>query len=148
VSAATSAGEPTNRLRVLVTVELGFAALSLAAAVALTFSLGPVARATNQTTVHLVGAALFALACGAVAAARDPAGNRTVVWIEIVFTSMCALELVRKLVVDEGGRATTWLLLGALVVGLALLVWVAPAAGRRATTERNAPRAGAPPPTP
>ena len=110
-------------------VELAFAAASLAAAIVLTFSLGPVSHATNQTTAHIVGAALLALACGAVFAALDPRGARAVVWTEIVFTAASAVEIVRKIVVDEGGQARTWLLLGALVVGLTLLLLVAPAAG-------------------
>jgi hypothetical protein len=114
-----------------VAVQVAFAALSLIGAVALTFSLGPVSHAANQTTVRVVGAALFALGYGAAAAARDPAGNRIVLPIEIVFTALSAAEIVRKLVVDRGGQATTWLLLGALVAGLALLLRVAPAAGIR-----------------
>ena len=98
----------------------------MAAALALTFSLGPVANATNQTTARVVGAALLALACGAGLAARDPGGNRAVVWVEIVFVAASAAEIVRKLVVDPYSQARTWLLLGALVVGLALLLWVEP----------------------
>ena len=65
---------------------------------------------------------------GAAAAARDPRGNRALLWVEIVFTGLSAAELVRKVVVDEGGQARTWLLLAALLAGLGLLIWVYPAA--------------------
>ncbi len=112
-------------------MQIAFAVASLAAAIVLTFSLGPVSHATNQTTAHIVGAALLALACGAALAAREPGSARPVVWTEVVFSAASAVEIVRKLVVDEGGQARVWLLLGALLVGLALLLWVAPAAGGR-----------------
>ncbi len=125
----------STRRRALVVVQLAFAAASVLAAVALTFSLGPVADATNQTTAHIVGAALFAMAVGAVAAARDPEANRTMLRVEIVFVALSALDLVRKLVDDGGGQVRTWLLLAGLVAGSVLLALLYPAAGERQGSE-------------
>jgi len=79
-----------------------------------------------------VGAALLALACGALLAARDPGGAGVVVWIEVVFVAASTAEIARKLVVDEGGAPRVWVLLGALVVGLAVLLWAATATRRGA----------------
>jgi membrane associated rhomboid family serine protease len=123
------------RRQALVVVQLAFAAVSTLAAIALTFSLGPVSHATNQTTAHIVGAALLALAVGAVAAARDPEANRTMLRVEIVFMALSALDLVRKLVADEGGQARTWALLAGLIAGAVVLVWLYPAARERQGSE-------------
>jgi len=101
-----------------------FAAASLVAAIALLFSLGPVAHATNQTTARVVGAALLALACGAGLVARRPEGNRSVVWMEIVFMAGSLAAIAHKVIADPHSRERTWLLLGALAVGLGLLLWV------------------------
>ncbi len=98
---------------------------------ALLFTLGPVATATNQTSVHMLGAALLAIGVGALAVARDPVRNRAMLQVEIVFTALCTLSLVWRLVVD-GPQARTWLLLVPLAVGLTLLVWLYPASGRPA----------------
>jgi len=112
-------------------VQVAFAALAVSAGVVLTFALGPVSDAINQTTARVVGAALLALAVGALSAARDPAGNRTMLRVEIVFTALSALDLAYKLAIDEGGRPVAWLLLAGLVVGTVVLVALYPAAGER-----------------
>lgn len=108
-----------------------YAALSVSAAVALTFSLGPVSHATNQTTAHVVGAALLAMGVGALAAARKPETNSTMLRVEIVFTVLCTLDLVHKLVADGGGQVSTWLLTAGLLVGSIVLIWLDPAVGKR-----------------
>jgi len=119
------------RRRALVVAQLAFAVVGVLAGIALTFSLGPVSHATNQTTARIVGAALLAMAVGAVAAARDPEANRTMLRVEIVFVVLAALDLVHKLVVDEGGRGSTWALLVGLIAGSVLLIWLYPAAKER-----------------
>ena len=115
-----------GRRRLLEFVELVYAFLSLAAGVALLFSLGPVAHAANQTSEHILGAAVLAMGVGAVAVARDPVRNRALLQVEIVFTALAGLSLVWRLYAD-GSRPRTWLLLVPLVVGTALLVWLYPA---------------------
>ena len=117
-----------SRRRLLEFVELVYACLSVAAGVALLFSIGPVAHAANQTSEHILGAALLAFGIGAVAVARDPVRNRALLQVEIVFTALCTLSLVWRLLAD-GPRERTWLLLAPLVVGTALLVWLYPASG-------------------
>lgn len=121
----------STRRQALVVAQLAYAAVSVLAGIALTFSLGPVSHATNQTTARIVGAALLAMAVGAVAAARDPEGNRTMLRVEIVFTVLAALDLVRKLVADEGGQGRTWALLIGLIAGSVVLAWLYPAAKER-----------------
>jgi len=127
---------PTKR-RALVLVQLAYAALSAAAAVALIFDLGPVSHAINQTSERLVGAALLAMGVGALAVARDPAANRVMLRVELVFIAACTLSLVWKMVVDEGAGPSTWALLAGLVVGLTLLGWLAPAAADDPSTGRR-----------
>jgi len=119
------------RRRALVVAQFAYAAVSALAAIALTFSLGPVALATNQTTARIVGSALLAMGLGALTAARDPEANRTMLRVEIVFTVLCAFDIVRKLVDDGGGQGRTWLLLAALTVGSIVLVVLYPAAERQ-----------------
>ena len=134
-----------SRRQALVAVQFAFAVLAVIAGIALTFALGPVSDAINQTTARVVGAALLALAVGALAAARDPAGNRAMVRVEIVFTVLCALDLAHKLAIDEGGRVIVWLLLASLIVGAIALAVLYPAAGeapaRRTDGEAPARRA-------
>jgi predicted anti-sigma-YlaC factor YlaD len=125
--ASTTRRTQTSRRQALICVELVYAALSLAAAVALILGLGPVANATNQTSVRILGAALLSLAVGALAAARDPVGNRVMLPVEITFTTLSALALVWKLVVDHGGDRTL-VLLAPLVVCVVLLLALSPAA--------------------
>jgi hypothetical protein len=96
--------------------------------VALLLSIGPVAHAANQTSERILGAALLAFGMGAVAVARDPVRNRALLQVEIVFTALCTLSLVWRLLAD-GSQERTWLLLVPLVVGTALLVWLYPASG-------------------
>lgn len=118
---------PAKR-RALVLVQLAYAALSAAAAVALIFDLGPVSHAINQTSERIVGAALLAMGVGALAVARDPAANRIMLRVEFVFLAVCTVSLVWKMVIYEGAGPSTWVLLAGLAVGLALLAWLAPAA--------------------
>jgi len=119
------------RRRALVVVQYVYAAVSVLAGIALTFALGPVAQATNQTTARIVGAALLAMGVGAFAVARDPEGNRTMLRVEIIFTVLSALEIVRKLIDDEGGQGRTWVLLVSLIVGSIVLAVLYPAAAER-----------------
>lgn len=131
---------PVKR-RALVVAELVYAFLSVAAAVALIFSLGPVSHATNQSSERILGAALLAMGLGALAVARDPAGNRVMLRVEIVFTAVSTLALVWKVVVDEDAGPSTWVLLAGLVVGAAVLAWLSPAA---AAADEHADPAGDP----
>jgi hypothetical protein len=123
--------------RALVLVQLAYAALSAAAAVALVFDLGPVSHAINQTSERIVGAALLAMGVGALAVARDPAANRIMLRVELVFIAACTVSLGWKMVIDEGAGPSTWALLAGLVVGLALLGWLAPAAADDPATGRR-----------
>jgi hypothetical protein len=110
----------------LIWVELAYGVVSLAAGGALVLALGPVAEATNLTSVRILGAALLALGIGALALARDPVGNRVMLAVEIVFTTVSSLALLWKLVVD-GVSDRTVVLLPALVVCAVLLVVLSPA---------------------
>jgi hypothetical protein len=125
-SASTRKGTQTSRRRALIYVQLVYAAVSLAAAVALIFTLGPVAHASNQTSIRILGAALLALGVGALAAARDPVGNRVMLPVEITFTTLTALFLTYKLAVDHSERAL--LLLLPLLICVVLLCVLSPAA--------------------
>jgi len=126
-----------SRRQALVAAQLAFAAISVLAAIALTFSLGPVSQATNLTTARIVGAALFAMAVGAASAARDPEANRTMLRVEIVFMVLAAIDLVGKLVLDEGGQARTWLLLAGLIAGSIVMALLYPAARERQGSEAS-----------
>ena len=108
--------------RAAVVLQLAYAVACMAAAVPLILALGPVAAATNQTSVRVLGCALLALGFGAAWAARDPFRHRAVIGIEIVFTAATALALVYRLAADENVRDRAWLMLPLLAICVVLLV--------------------------
>lgn len=107
-------------------MELAYGIVSLAAGGALVLALGPVADATNLTSLRILGAALLALGVGALAVAHDPVGNRVMVLVEIVFTTLAGVALLWKLIVD-GVSDRIVVLLPALVACAVLLVVLSPA---------------------
>ncbi len=107
-------------------MELAYGVVSLAAGGALVLALGPVADATNLTSERILGAALLALGVGALALARDPVGNRVMLAVEIVFSTLSSLALLWKLVVD-GASDRTLVLLPALAACAVLLIFLSPA---------------------
>jgi hypothetical protein len=97
----------------------------LAVSVPLMLLLGPAAHATNATTVRLFGAALFALAVGALAAAREPARQRIVLLMEIAFTALASLVLTFKVLIHHnhpGFDERDYLFLALSLASLLLLV--------------------------
>lgn len=92
------------RSRLLTLVLYLYGIGGLAVAVPLMLLLGPAAHATNATTVRLFGAALFALAFGALAAAREPARHRIVLLMEIAFTALASLVLTFKVLIHHSHR--------------------------------------------
>lgn len=125
-----------SRRKALAYAEVLYAAVSLAVAVALIFLLGPVATAVNGTSVRILGAAVLSLGVGALAVAHDPVGNRVMLPVQIIFTTLSALALAWKLAFDHSGRAL-WLLLP-LVVFIVLLLALSRAA--RPDERRELPR--------
>jgi hypothetical protein len=121
---------PTNsrRKQALIYVELVYAAISVAVAVPLLFTLGPVNAAQNGTSLRILGAAVLALGVGALAVVRDPVGNRVILVVQLLFTTLSGLALVWKLASELSVRAL-WLLVP-LVVFIGLLVALAPALRR------------------
>lgn len=112
------------RKRLLTPVLCVYAAAGLAVSVPLMLLLGPSAHATNATTVRLFGAALFALALGALAAAREPARHRIVLLMEIAFTALASLVLTFKVLIHHshpGFDRRDYLFLTATLVWLVLL---------------------------
>ena len=102
-----------------------YAAFGLAVSVPLMLLLGPAAGTTNATSVRLFGAALFALAVGAVAVARDPARNKIVLVMEIVFTALASLVLTFKVLIHHshpGFDERDYLFLAPTLVCLVLLL--------------------------
>jgi peptidoglycan/LPS O-acetylase OafA/YrhL len=124
-----------SRLRILSSVQVVYALACLGAAVALIFDIGPAADVTNGTSVRVLGAALFAFAVVALAAARSPRRNRAVIVGEIAFTSLTALSLIYRIVVDGRAHDRAWLILPPVVACLVLLVVFYPR--KRAPEERQ-----------
>jgi hypothetical protein len=89
------------RSKLLMLVLYVYGACGLAISVPIMLLLGPAADATNGTSVRLFGAALFALAAGALAVARHPARNKTVLFMEIVFTALASLVLTAKIIIHH-----------------------------------------------
>jgi hypothetical protein len=111
--------------KLLILVLYVYAASGLAVSVPLMLLLGPSANATNATSVRLFGAALFALAIGALVVARDPARNKTVLLMEIVFTALASLILTAKVVIHHshpGFDERDYLFLAPTLACLALLL--------------------------
>lgn len=90
-----------TRRRLLALVLYVYGAAGLAMSVPLMLLLGPAAPATNATTVRLFGAALFALAVGALAAAREPGRHKLVILMEITFTALASLVLAFKVLIHH-----------------------------------------------
>ena len=102
-----------------------YAAFGLVISVPLMLLLGPAAGATNGTSVRLFGAALFALAVGAVAVGRDPARNKVVLVMETVFTALASLALTSKVLIHHshpGFDERDYLFLAFTLVCLILLL--------------------------
>ena len=118
-----SARENGKALRV---VQLGFAAACVVLAIPLVFHLGPATTVTNATSVRVLGAALLAFAVGAFAAAKDPAGHRVVLRMEIVFTALTAGFLVFRLLTDRISHDRAWLVLVPAAACLVLLIVLYP----------------------
>jgi len=130
--------------RLLTLVLYAYAAGGLAVSVPLMLLLGPSAHATNATTVRLFGAALFALAVGALAAAREPARHRTVLLMEIAFTALASLVLTFKVLIHHshpGFDERDYLFLALTLACLVLLVRLSYTMGSE-TTERRPTRGG------
>ena len=115
-----------SRRRSLAYVEVVYAAVGLAVAVALIFTLGPADNVVNGTSVRILGAAVLSLGVGALAVAHDPVGNRVMLRVQIIFTTLSAFALAWKLAVEHSATAL-WLLLP-LVVFIVLLLVLSPAA--------------------
>ena len=107
-------------------VQLAFGAACVVLAIPLVFHLGPATTVTNATSVRVLGAALLAFAVGAFAAAKDPAGHRVVLRMEIVFTALTAGFLVFRLLTDRISHDRAWLVLLPVAACLVFLIVLYP----------------------
>ena len=113
-------------MRLLAYVLYVYAAVAVIVAVALIFLLGPASTVENGTSVRVLGAALLALSYGAVVTARDPARNRPLLVVEMVFIGLSALALAYRLVVEHHMHDRTWLILPPMLVCLVVLLLLFP----------------------
>jgi len=113
------------RRKLLALVLYVFAAVGLLVSVPLMLLLGPAADVDNGTSARLLGAALFSLGAGAVAAARDPVRNKSLLVVEVVFTALATLVLVLKVIIHHshaGFDERVYWVLAPTLVGLVLLL--------------------------
>jgi hypothetical protein len=77
----------------------------------------------GTTSGKILAAAIFSMAVGAVIAARDPWGNRTVILMLIVFMGLAALAILWRLLFHHELYAVdpAWLVLPVAVAGPVLL---------------------------
>jgi len=108
----------------LVYLEVLYAVVSVGAAVALIFRLGPVQDAANGTSISVLGAAVLALGLGALGVARDPVRCNSVVVVQLIFATISALALAWKFAEEHSLRALY--LLVPLVVFIVLLLMLRP----------------------
>jgi len=113
------------RRQALVYLEVLYAVVSVAAAVALIFRLGPVQYAANGTSISVLGAAVMAMGLGALGVARDPVRCSSVLMVQLIFATISALALAWKFA-GEGSLRALYLLVP-LVVFIALLLVLRPA---------------------
>ena len=116
-----------------------YAAVATLASVPLMLLIGPAAEVANGTSVRILGAALFSLGVGAIAAARDPERNRSLLAVETIFTALVTLVLVFKVVIHRshaGFDERVYLVLAPTLVCLVLLLTTFPH-GRHGYTERD-----------
>ena len=84
---------------------------SVAIAIPLLFSLGHSGDLADTTSGKILSAALLAMGFGALAAARDPWGNRIVIQVVIVFTALSSLAIVYRLAFEDHPSYPAWILL-------------------------------------
>lgn len=115
--------------RLLTLVLYAYAAVGLLVAAPLLLHLGPASDVVNGTSVRLLGAALAALALGALLVARDPVRNRSLFWVEVVFTALTTLVLLFKVVIHHGHAEfdeRNYVVLASATIGLLLLLFLYP----------------------
>ena len=84
---------------------------SVAIAIPLLFSLGHSGDLADTTSGKILSAALLAMGFGALAAARDPWGNRIVIQVVIVFTALSSLAIAYRLAFEDHPSYPAWILL-------------------------------------
>lgn len=122
------------RTRLLPWVLCIYAAAAMLASVPLMLLAGPAATVANGTSVRLLGAALFSLGAGAVAAARNPVRQKSLVLVEIVFTALAASVLVLKVAIHHthaGFDERVYWILAPTLAALVLLLATFPYGKRR-----------------
>ena len=77
---------------------------------------------SGTTSGKVLAAALIAMGIGALGAARDPSGQRLMIQVLIVFTTLAALAIVYRLVAERHSHDPAWLLLPAAVAAPVLFV--------------------------
>jgi hypothetical protein len=74
---------------------------SVGIALPLLFSLGRAGDLVQTTSGKILGAAVLSLGVGALMAARDPWRNRVLIQVLVLFTSLSALAIAYRLVVEH-----------------------------------------------
>jgi MFS family permease len=101
-----------DRNRVAQCLLVLYAVGSVAIAVPLLFTLGHSGDLADTTSGKILSAALLAMGFGALAAARDPWGNRIVIQVVMVFTALSSLAIVYRLAFEQQHpRFPAWILL-------------------------------------
>ena len=88
-----------------------YAVGSVAVAIPLAFAFADSGDLANTTSGKILAGALLALGIGAVLAIRDPWQNRIVITVIMIFTTLAALAIAYRLVVEHYSGDPSWFLL-------------------------------------
>jgi len=119
-----------NVMRVLLVV---YFVASCAVAVPLVLFTRHAGNLSGTTSGRVLAAALVAMGIGALGAARDPAGQRLVIRVLIIFTALASLAIIYRLVAERHPHDLAWFLLPVAIAAPVLLTWFYPRRQQPAT---------------
>jgi hypothetical protein len=108
---------------------------SIAVSIPLVFYVSDAGNFSGTTSGKILAAALVAMGMGALAATRDPWGQRLMIRVLIVFTALAALAIVYRLVAERHSHDPAWIVLPFAIAAPALLAYFYPRAEPAAAGE-------------
>jgi peptidoglycan/LPS O-acetylase OafA/YrhL len=88
-----------------------YAVGSVVVAIPLLFAFAHAGDLADTTSGKILAAALLAIAFGALVAARDPWQNRVLILVVIAFTSLSAVAIAYRLLLEEHQSDPAWMVL-------------------------------------
>ena len=116
----------TDRLKAIRILLVVYFVGSIAIAIPLVLFVRHAGNLSGTTSGKVLAAALVAMGVGALGAARDPQGERLMIRVLIVFTTLAALAIIYRLVAERHPHDPAWILLPFAIAAPALLAYFYP----------------------